>query len=954
MNGFDKLTASMEKPKSPDRLGGKKTLKVGGFLEEFEKDDVKAKVDITELFGFFGVELSKKGKSFMGRCPWHEDETPSLSVDREKGLYNCFGCGESGDVFDLVEKMKGFDFKEALAFLKKWTGPSTSSGTDPRKRPFSPSKSLPKPSGDNLPEKEETLPVTEEKAPSGLLNTVADHFRKRFSDHPEAAAYLRKRGLNNTALWERFGVGFSDGSLLDKIGETQKAELIEAGILNEKDGRVWEHFKDCVVFPILDENDQTVGFYGRDIADPSTGSGQARSFKHRYLKGDHRGVWNRKASKVYPDGLILAECIIDALSLVEAGVENVQALYGANGFTDEHLELLKANRVKTVITGLDNDEPGRKAAAKLAERLTGEGFTVKDIGPVGAKDWNEMLTAGKLSKEFIRGSVEVAKALGREEEAAPSAAYQVREDGIAVLFTFGAVSYRVVGAKESFGASLRVNVKAEAEDVKYFDNLDLYSARSRSAFAGNFSRQTGAEVKRIERDLVMILEHFETDRERKATEAAKPATVEPTEEEKRIGIEFLKNPDLFAAIVKDMEMLGYVGEDLNKQLLYLCASSRILDDTISVLLLSESASGKSLLVDTVKKLIPPEDTVAVTSLSDQALNYMGDLLHKFLILGEAVHSDAIEHQIREMLSGKELSRLVTVKDEKTGKMESKIVRKPVIVASVMSGTNHAINPENASRCFVVNTDESREQTRRIHESQRRKYTLSRYGEKENAIPAIISRHHAAQRLLRKLPIVNPFAEFLDFPVTLMRTRRDHDRFLDLIACVCFLRQYQKPLKHEGGTEFIECDLEDYRIAYNIMVNGVLTATMADLPHQAADLYGEVLRVLREKAKREDLKPEEVSLTQREIRERTGLNHMFVKRYLRELADYEYLKVKGNRHRGAAATYSLAADEEMNSLDFGMIPSPEEMGKKLKQPLKSGKTSLEVESGSLSGIARNPL
>jgi DNA primase catalytic core len=905
---------NMEKPKSPDRLGGKKTLKVGGFLEEFEKDDIKAKVDITELFASFGVELSKKGKSFMGRCPWHEDNTPSLSVDREKGLYNCFGCGEAGDAFDLVEKMKGFGFKEALSFLKDWIG-------SPSKRPFFPLSSPPEAFHETLVMPEEIQSATEGKPPAVLLNTVAEHFRKRFDDHPEAAAYLRKRGLTNTANWERFGVGFSDGSLLDKIGETQKAELLNAGILNEKEGRVWEHFKGCVVFPILDENGQTVGFYGRDIDDES-------GFKHRYLKGDHRGVWNRKASKVYPDGLILTECIIDALSLVEVGAENVQALYGTNGFTDEHLELLKADRVKLVAVGLDNDEPGRKAAAKLAERLMAEGFTVKDIGAVGAKDWNGMLIIGTLSKDFVRISVEVAHPVGWEEAAAPLAAYQVREDGHGLTFAFGAVTYRVFGLKESFGTSLRVNVKAEAEDVKYFDNLDLYSARSRSSFAGNFSRQTGAELKRVEKELVLILEHFEAERERKAAEASKPASVELTEEERRAGLEFLKNPDLFAAIVRDMEILGYVGEDLNKQLLYLCASSRILLDPISVLILSESASGKSLLVDTVKKLIPPEAVISVTSLSDQALNYMGDLMHKFLILGEAVHSDVIEHQIREMLSGKELSRLVAVKDEKTGKMESKIVRTPVIVASVMSGTNHDINPENASRCFVVNTDESREQTRRIHESQRRKYTLSRYGEKENAIPAIVSKHHAAQRLLRKIPVVNPFAEFLDFPVSLMRTRRDHDRFLDLIACVAFLRQYQKPLKREGVAEFIECDLSDYRIAYDIMVKGVLASTMQELPKSARELYGMLRKLARETAEKSGLKPQDVSFTQRDIRESTGYGQSSLKQNLRVLLDFEYVTVVRGGGARSKGVYRIRGDEEMSQADLSMIPSPESVAEKL--------------------------
>jgi hypothetical protein len=100
------------------RLGGVKTLKVSGILDEFEKDEVKKGVDIVSLFSSFGVHLEKKGKSWMGRCPWHEDTTPSLSVDQEKGLYNCFGCGESGDAFDLVMKERGLDFPSAVKFLK--------------------------------------------------------------------------------------------------------------------------------------------------------------------------------------------------------------------------------------------------------------------------------------------------------------------------------------------------------------------------------------------------------------------------------------------------------------------------------------------------------------------------------------------------------------------------------------------------------------------------------------------------------------------------------------------------------------------------------------------------------------------------------------------------------------------------------------------------------------------
>ena len=221
---------------------------------------------------------------------------------------------------------------------------------------------------------------------------------------------------------------------------------------------------------------------------------------------------------------------------------------------------------------------------------------------------------------------------------------------------------------------------------------------------------------RVERDLVLILERLEAERDTALRMGNKKAVVEMSATDRALGLSLLTDPQLFSRIVEDLSALGYVGEDLNKELLYLCASSRKLDDPISVLILSQSASGKSFLVDSVKKLMPPEDVVAVTSLSDQALNYIDDLTHKFLVLGEAVHGDVVEHQIREMLSGKELSRLVTIKDPESGKMQSRVVRTPVIVSSVMSGTNQAVNPENASRCFLVNADETRSQTARIHES----------------------------------------------------------------------------------------------------------------------------------------------------------------------------------------------------------------------------------------------
>jgi hypothetical protein len=288
-----------------------------------------------------------------------------------------------------------------------------------------------------------------------------------------------------------------------------------------------------------------------------------------------------------------------------------------------------------------------------------------------------------------------------------------------------------------------------------------------------------------------------------------------------------------------------------------------------------------------------------------------------------------------MLSGKELSRLVTVKDEKTGKMESQIVRTPAIVASAMSSTVKDVNPENASRCFLINADESREQTRRIHEAQREKYSLERHYEKEKIVPEIIKKHHAAQRLLRKIFIVNPFGKELNFPDNLIRTRRDNSRFLDLIACVCFVRQYQKELKSKDGLEYIECGIEDYRIAYEIMVKGVLASTMQELTKSAIELYRALRKMAQNLAEKSGLKANEVNFTQRDIRENCGFGHSWIKQNLRILVDFEYIIVTRGGGARSKGIYRLTGDEEIHVLNLSAIPTPEEIEVKLGKLDKAG-------------------
>jgi len=533
----------------------------------------------------------------------------------------------------------------------------------------------------------------------------------------------------------------------------------------------------------------------------------------------------------------------------------------------------------------------------------------------------------------VNGSLVAFPGTQLPPEPPPEYPLEHTKDGLFELFTIGDIQYRLGGVKALFVTSLRVNIRAGSGKKNYYDSLDLYLARSRTAFASSLERTLGAEPARVERDLVRILAFLETQRDELLVKGNRKEAQGLSAAEREAGMSLLTDPNLFERIVDDLSVLGYVGEDLNKQLLYLCATSRKREAPLSVLILSQSASGKSYLVECVKRLLPEDEVISVTSLSDQALNYLPDLQHKFLILGEAVHSEAVEHQIREMLSGKELSRLVVEKDPDSGRMESRMMKMKVTVSSVMGSTAGRVNPENSSRCFVVHADESREQTQRIHEYQRKRKSLERLLSDSQAAAKIISSHRAAQRLLRDIAVVNDFAPLLDFPATLMRSRRDHERFLDLIDCVCFLRQYQKKEESAGGVSFIRCDLADYQVAYTIMVKGVLSSTLEELPKGARLLYEQIRSWIGKEAKRKKLPLTELRFTQRQLREATGFSHTWIQTMVKLLVEYEYVEQVAGGGQRSKAHYTLKADEAILAADFSMIPSPESMCGLLKEKHK---------------------
>jgi len=705
---------------------------------------IKAANDIASVVAERGIELKKKGRVLVARCVFHEEKTASMTITPSRGLYHCFGCGAAGDVIGFVTKYDKVSFGGALNTLAKRAGLELGRLMEERPRllqrtplvALTPPPSL-KGNGSNGGDGHAPTP-----APAGaLLARVVDHYHRSFREREDAQAYLRKRGLADADLLRALRVGYADGSLLKVIpkdGDVRE-QLVALGVITSE-GR--ELLGGCVVVPIPDPvSGQWTSLYGRGV----------KTERHCYLPGPLRGVVNFQAARLSEE-VVLSESILDALSFHQAGIATAIPLYGTNGFTPDHFDLLKREHVKRVVLALDSDEPGQKAAAALKGKLTAAGIAVRVASfPAGIKDANQLLVSrnGDAAEAFAQ----VLDAAEPRPAPAPSPLSEKPAEGLTLTRDGLTYSARV---QSSLLGRLRVTVKVTRGEVFHVDTLDLYASRSRAEFARRVEKAFGVEAQAVEAALLVLLVDAEKAVERQEHEAEASPVVTMSESERAEALAFLKRKDLLDQVAADIDALGYVGEHTNKRLLYLVAVSRKLEDPLSAIVLSQSGAGKSGLTEVIEKLVPPEDVVLLTRLTPQSLYYTepGFLDRKLVIVEERYGSLEADYSIRVLQSRKKLIAAAPIKDPQTGSLRTKVFTVEARAAFIEATTASSVNHENATRCFELGMDESREQTERIHERQRLQRTEAGLRLRQEA-EAITRRHWNAQRLLDPAPVVIP-------------------------------------------------------------------------------------------------------------------------------------------------------------------------------------------------------
>jgi hypothetical protein len=493
--------------------------------------------------------------------------------------------------------------------------------------------------------------------------------------------------------------------------------------------------------------------------------------------------------------------------------------------------------------------------------------------------------------------------------------------GNEVTLTLGDRRYRVRGlAKNLSPELLKVNLLVSIGEAFYVDTLDLYAARQRQSYLTHAAIELQVKEDILKADMgrvLLALEALQQAALNKALQPAEPVAVDMSDADRQATLALLKSPDLTARILADFATCGLIGEETNKLVGYLAAVSRKLDKPLGVVIQSSSAAGKSSLMDAVLSFVPDEDKVKYSAMTGQSLFYMGEtnLKHKALAIVEEEGASRASYALKLLQSEGELTMASTGKDPVTGNLITQQYRVEGPVALLVTTTARDIDEELMNRCLVLSVDEGREQTRAIHQLQRDRRTLEGLIARREK-DALIELHQNAQRLLKPLAILNPYAQLLTFPDQTTRLRRDHEKYLTLIDTIAFIHQHQRPVKtaQRGAQaiEYIEVTLSDIEQA-NAIAHDVLGRSLDELPPQTRRLLKLVDGYVVAECERQKVKRNELRFSRRQLREAITWGDTQLKIHLARLAELEYLVT----HRSKCNGFEYELVYDMADADNGL-------------------------------------
>ena len=913
-----------------------------------EIPEIKARLSILSVLKHYGLQPDR---NHMLKCPFHDDEKPSMKVYLETGTFHCFGCGRSGDTIEFIQQKENCTKHEAILKAQGFIG------------------ALPSPNPKLKPESTQEPQTPEERM--SILSKIFESFQNGLN-HPVSVkpkAYLKSRNLD----LELLEIGYNSGQFHHhgKLSEADQKACIDVGLLipyhgsvPNANGTTYTPFaKDCIIFPLKDKQNQVVSFYGRSITDSKTA-------KHFYLK-DRQGLYPN-----YPDPdttkLILTEAVIDAATLLQVPEIKAQygilACYGTNGITGEHRDAVRQMPgLEEIIFFFDGDTAGRDAVkkyqfelkelfpnVKLTAAATPEGEDVNSLlqghDPgifthllESRKDLSDFFLLTEKTKEAEKEPTGISPQRQTKTdvpEGAPSAEHTgqtepARSSGRInttnpelITYTAGDLQIIILGGINLGQIDrLRMTIKISRTDTgdplhSIRHTLDLYHSDYLEKFINKAGEQLEMSTGTIKRAMAELTEGIEAWRLSRieSRKEQKPQARQLTEERKKRAVRYLKAPKLLERTGEDIGKTGVVGEETNRLLMYLVFTSRLREQPLHIVSLGASGTGKTYLQEKVSELIPEEDKLEITILSENAFYYFDrkELKHKLVLIEDMDGAQEVLYPLRELQTKRKISKTIPMKDSKGNLRTITLhVEGPICLAGTT--TKERLYEDNANRSLLIYVDNSAGHKEQVMEYQRKLSAGKIDTKKENELKEFFK---DMQSVLTPVKVRNPYAQELKLPQYVFKPLRTNAHYLAVIETITFYCQYLRELKTDpiAGEQYIETTLEDIRWA-NQLLKDVLLAKSDELSGECRSFF-ERLKQWVKTAKAE-------SFFASQIRESFRMNPNTLKYYLVQLTRYGYIKpVGGNRYK-RGFEYEVANFDEYNKLSAGISSVFDEILDKIK-------------------------
>lgn len=866
-----------------------------------EIQEIKQRLPILQVLVHYGLKPDRNNHI---KCPFHEDDKPSCRIYPGTNTFHCFGCGATGDQIEFIEKYEKCSKHEAILKAKQLCGIS-----EPIK-------------AEKLKAKPTTINGT------AILTKAFTHFARSLNTKPKKAIqYLESRKLNHKAL----SIGYDAGTLhkTKDITNKQKQEYLQAGLLKpDKFGRVnsyYTRFNNCIIFPLLDKDGNIKSLYGRHIEKG-----------HHYLEGEHKGLYPK-----YPvqetTRLILTEAIIDAATLLQVPEitkeYGILALYGTNGFTNEHAEAIQElKELKEVVLFFDGDEAGTEATKEIAAELKQINETLQisvvdtpegeDVNSLAQGHENEIFThLLENRKPFSfstesRGSTPDNGSNEKENTGIITSGLKVTPDYMSyetdhlTITLWGGIEIHTVNRLR---ATLYIQLKTN-EYNSFRDTADLYSHSQTDRLIKQASEKLEISSSITNEAITGLTKELENYRQKKREEKRqseenkeKQSVDRFSREQMQRAGDFMRNSNLTQNTYKLFGNLGMIGQQDNATLLFFIFLTRFFKNPLHAIVMGSSGSGKTHLLQGVAGTVPKQHINVTTSLSENTLYYTPkDFLKNKILMQEDLDGayNALL-PLRELMSNQSISRFSTKTNSRTGDSKQVYlhVEGPVCVAGAT--TKDKIYEDNANRSFLIQIEESPKHEAQVMEHQGKVAAgLINFKQYEQNINLL----KACQLLIEPMEVLILFAPKLELPPHVFKKMRTKNHYLTLIKAVTLWNQKQrKQTTDNEGNRYLISTLDDVQWANYLCKDNLL---------RKSDELGGKTRNFFESLKELIKQWEAKTFYAKDVRKYLRMHPMTLQRYFNELENRGLIRCV-SRSNKPGNEYEISVWDDFEQLKSGM-------------------------------------